>query len=324
MSETKRKIYLKGKNRTDDVVNCVRDGKFYKVTFKNRKTYTYNHRDVKIVEPSKEELLIDSRLNYFKNIADKIGLKYKTDSGLKYNILLKNYGMIDKVDSKSILYNFLKGELPTNYKEQDNCIGAFFKIIKPIKKEEKEFTIFPFGFNISQKQAVDKALDNSLSVIEGPPGTGKTQTILNIIANTVIRGESIAVVSSNNSATKNIIEKLKKYEVDFISAYLGNTDNKEEFIKSQIPVPQMIGWTINNTKIKEIQASLKQRYKHLQEKLIQQNKLSQLKQELSAYELEYTHHLKYIEQFNLKEIPKVITGIKSPNKALEGIFLLKL
>ena len=324
MSETKRKIYLKGKNRTDDVVNCVRDGKFYKVTFKNRKTYTYNHRDVKIVEPSKEELLIDSRLNYFKNIADKIGLKYKTDSGLKYNILLKNYGMIDKVDSKSILYNFLKGELPTNYKEQDNCIGAFFKIIKPIKKEEKEFTIFPFGFNISQKQAVDKALDNSLSVIEGPPGTGKTQTILNIIANTVIRGESIAVVSSNNSATKNIIEKLKKYEVDFISAYLGNTDNKEEFIKSQIPVPQMIGWTINNTKIKEIQASLKQRYKHLQEKLIQQNKLSQLKQELSAYELEYTHHLKYIEQFNLKEIPKVITGIKSPNKALEGIFFIEI
>lgn len=79
---------------------------------------------------------------------------------------------------------------------------CIFKIIKPIKNEEKEFTIFPFGFNISQKQAVDKALENNLSIIEGPPGTGKTQTILNIIANAVIRGESVAVVSSNNSATK--------------------------------------------------------------------------------------------------------------------------
>ena len=154
-----------------------------------------------------------------------------------------------------------------------------------------------FGFNISQKQAVDKALENNLSIIEGPPGTGKTQTILNIIANAVIRGESVAVVSSNNSATKNIIDKLTKYEVDFISAYLGNTENKEEFIKSQTSIPQMRCWRIKNTEIKEIEKSLKQRYKHLQEKLEQQNKLSKLKQELSAYKLEYSHHLKYIEQF---------------------------
>ncbi|DAA84550.1 TPA: hypothetical protein CPT90_06245 [Candidatus Gastranaerophilales bacterium HUM_3] len=113
----------------------------------------------------------------------------------------------------------------------------------------------------------------------------------------VIRGESVAVVSSNNSATKNIIDKLTKYEVDFISAYLGNTENKEEFIKSQTSIPQMRCWRIKNTEIKEIEKSLKQRYKHLQEKLEQQNKLSKLKQELSAYKLEYSHHLKYIEQF---------------------------
>ena len=107
----------------------------------------------------------------------------------------------------------------------------------------------------------------------------------------VIRGESVAVVSSNNSATKNIIDKLTKYEVDFISAYLGNTENKEEFIKSQTSIPQMRCWRIKNTEIKEIEKSLKQRYKHLQEKLEQQNKLSKLKQELSAYKLEYSHHL---------------------------------
>ena len=127
--------------------------------------------------------------------------------------------MIEKVIPETILYSFLKGELPVKEKKQDSFIGSFFKIIKPIQNEEKDFAIFPFGFNISQKQAVDNALCNNLSVIEGPPGTGKTQTILNIIANAVIRGESIAVVSSNNSATKNIIDKLKKYEVDYISAY---------------------------------------------------------------------------------------------------------
>lgn len=198
------------------------------------------------------------------------------------------------------------------------------RIIKPIKNKEKEFTIFPFGFNLSQKQAVDYALDNELSIIEGPPGTGKTQTILNIIANAVIRGESVAVVSSNNSATKNIIDKLKKYKVDFISAYLGNSENKEEFIKSQTVIPKMINWSLNNSRIRDIQKSLKQRYKHLQEKLNQQNELSRIKQELSAYELEYFHHLKYLEQFNIKEVPQDIINIKSANKALEISFYIEI
>ena len=324
MGNIRKEIFLKGKKRTDDIVSCVRKGRFYKITFKSHKTYTYNYYDVKIVEPSKEELFIDNRLNYFRSIAEKVGLEHTTDKGLKFNILLKNYGMIEKVVPESILYNFLNGGLPVKENKHDSCIGAFFKIIKPIKNEEKEFTIFPFGFNISQKQAVDKALENNLSIIEGPPGTGKTQTILNIIANAVIRGESVAVVSSNNSATKNIIDKLTKYEVDFISAYLGNTENKEEFIKSQTSIPQMRCWRIKNTEIKEIEKSLKQRYKHLQEKLEQQNKLSKLKQELSAYKLEYSHHLKYIEQFYIEEIPEDITNIKSVDKALEMSFLVEI
>lgn len=324
MGNIRKEIFLKGEKRTDDIVSCVRSGKFYKVTFKSHKIYTYNYYDVKIVEPSKEELFIDNRLDYFRTIADKIGLDHTTDKGLTFNILLKNYGMIEKVISETILYSFLKGELTVKGKKQDSCIGSFFKIIKPIKNEDKEFTIFPFGFNISQKQAVDNALDNNLSVIEGPPGTGKTQTILNIIANAVIRGESVAVVSNNNSATKNIIDKLKKYNVDFISAYLGNTENKEEFIKSQTSVPQMLDWKLEDTQIRDIQESLKQRYKHLQEKLEQQNELSKIKQDLSAYEIEYSHHLKYIEQFNIKEIPQDINNIKSANKALEMSFFIEI
>ena len=326
MDNIGKKIFLKGKNRTDDIIKCVRSGKFYKITFKNNKTYTYtyNYHDVKITEPDKEELFIDYRLNYFKSIASKIGLEYTTEKGLKFNILLKNYGIIEKVIPKTILHSFLKGELPPEENKDDNKHSVFFKIIKLFKNKEKEFPIFPFGFNISQKQAVDNALNNNLSTIEGPPGTGKTQTILNIIANLVTRGQSVAVVSSNNSATKNIIDKLKKYEVDFICAYLGNTENKEEFIKSQSLIPQMEDWEIKNDEIKQIQKSLKQRYRALQEKLIQQSELSKLKQELSAYETEYSHHLKYIEQFNIKKIPKEISKIKSSQKALELSFFAEI
>ena len=56
-------------------------------------------------------------------------------------------------------------------------------------KLDSSAPVFPFGCNESQYQAVVNALSNRISIIEGPPGTGKTQTILNIIANLCFRGK---------------------------------------------------------------------------------------------------------------------------------------
>src|SRR5699024_11648960 len=73
-------------------------------------------------------------------------------------------------------------------------------------KEESHEVIYPFGFNASQKTATIKAMTEQISVIEGPPGTGKTQTILNIIANALLNQKTVAIVSNNNAATKNVME----------------------------------------------------------------------------------------------------------------------
>lgn len=73
-------------------------------------------------------------------------------------------------------------------------------------------------------KAVKTALTNQISVIQGPPGTGKTQTILNIIANLLKDKKSVLVVSNNNSATENVLEKLSKNGLDFLVASLGKKD----------------------------------------------------------------------------------------------------
>jgi len=119
---------------------------------------------------------------YLKAIADAVGLK--SDEGK--NILSDSYDRISFIPEYAILSNYLNETQPAD------CFPS-----SPIE-------IFPFGFNLSQKEAVNNAFANPLSIIEGPPGTGKTQTILNIIANAIMRGQSVAVVSSNNSATKNV------------------------------------------------------------------------------------------------------------------------
>lgn len=73
-------------------------------------------------------------------------------------------------------------------------------------------------------------MTHQISVVQGPPDTGKTQTILNIIANIVSSGKTVLIVSNNNSATANVQEKLNKYGFDFIVVPLGRRENWESFI----------------------------------------------------------------------------------------------
>ena len=50
----------------------------------------------------------------------------------------------------------------------------------------------------------------------------------------VVRGKTVQVVSNNNSAIVNVLEKLSKYDMGFIVALLGSTANKEKFIETQV------------------------------------------------------------------------------------------
>ncbi|MDR2018917.1 MAG: AAA family ATPase [Syntrophobacterales bacterium] len=208
------RIYLKGKDRTEDVLDYERIDDKYKVRFTDNKTYKYNESNVLIIESVLNDPKSRECFDYLNSIADARGIKIKVDEEEVINILSHNYSKIDFVMPDSIFGAFLCGKLPETNPHNPMAITDI---------------VYPFGFNASQKDAVDRALANKLSIIEGPPGTGKTQTILNIIANAVMQGESVAVVSSNNSATKNILGKLQKYNVDFIAAYLGNKDNNKEF-----------------------------------------------------------------------------------------------
>lgn len=80
-------------------------------------------------------------------------------------------------------------------------------------EEEKLTSLFPqseYPLNARQVEAVHKALHYPVSIIKGPPGTGKTETILRIVALALERGETVAVTSTNAAAVKNVEEKVEE------------------------------------------------------------------------------------------------------------------
>lgn len=144
--------------------------------------------------------------------------------------------------------------------------------------------IYPFGVNESQLAAVEQALTSQISLIEGPPGTGKTQTILNIIANVLVRGKTVAVLSNNNAAVENVYEKLAKSGLDYLVARLGSNEHREAFFASMPAVPP--GMPDTASTIEHIQTILDQLKDHLQA----HNKAAQLQAEIDELAIE-RHHL---------------------------------
>ena len=88
-------------------------------------------------------------------------------------------------------------------KESENLLFYYFTKQSPKEpidfKDTKKERLLIEQANSSQKTAIENALSKRMSIIEGPPGTGKTTTILNILANLIYQNKKVVVVSKNKS-----------------------------------------------------------------------------------------------------------------------------
>lgn len=256
---------------------------YYKIFFNDNSTKVTS---VKSLQYNSSENNNNNIFDYFKEIANIVSIKTEDGEAL----LNRAYQQILFVEKWTALYSYLNPS------------------IKPKDKEFNSILIFPFGINQSQYQAVKNAMENQISVIEGPPGTGKTQTILNIIANLIYNGKSVAVVSNNNSATANVFEKLKQFDFDYICATLGRKENKENFIQNQNGLYPNFEYNENYKKEANPNKN-KELIEQLEEFFNLQNNIAINKNILSELKIEIEH---FIKQENISNLPK-IRNIKSLN-----------
>lgn len=62
--------------------------------------------------------------------------------------------------------------------------------------------------NDEQEKAVRSALSADITLIAGPPGTGKTQVVANLIMNAAIAGQSVLFTSKNNNAVDVVVKRV--------------------------------------------------------------------------------------------------------------------
>ncbi|MEI2730410.1 MAG: AAA domain-containing protein [Dermatophilaceae bacterium] len=172
------------------------------------KEYTFPRNVVRLLHPATDPLYGEA-FAYWSAVVQRL----PPDDNGSQDPTHRTFRRLTHVNEESALAAFLRGT--------PRC----FPVDRPL--------IFPFSTNLSQQAALAAALQHQLSVVEGPPGTGKTQTILNLVANLVARGRSVGVVSTNNAAVDNVSTKLDELGLGFLYARLGNRARQEAFLASQ-------------------------------------------------------------------------------------------
>lgn len=152
----------------------------------------------------KEQNSLDEIINIFKE---------RIDESLTFDNKI-SFGLSSKNPALSQIYSELRKV--NSFSVTENSLLSNFLFNKPIDNKLNNFTendlIQISNLDDSQKNAVLTAFNNKVTVITGPPGSGKTQVISNILANAVLQDKKVLVASKNNQAVDNVKSRFDKEE----------------------------------------------------------------------------------------------------------------
>lgn len=131
-------------------------------------------------------------------------------------ISLKTYSILGQFAQNG---NFLFREYEELKSSQDsNSLEDLFERhfskgeVQATPREEQLFPIFPL--DASQENALLKVRQGRSLVVEGPPGTGKSQLIANLVSDFIARGKKVLVVSQKRAALDVVFERMSKAGFD--------------------------------------------------------------------------------------------------------------
>ncbi|WP_297421882.1 AAA domain-containing protein [Clostridium sp.] len=291
-----------GQIKFENIKNCKFKDKEIQKDFYSQINKQYNRTDIKSV--------IENFEQYYLEILVLLQQREK-ECTVEY----------DYYNRKKDIYQMIFTNLHT---QKDNLLFSYFTGEKIIYKElnESKFPNDPIILlqqsNLSQKKSIEAALNNEISIIEGPPGTGKTTTILSIIANLVYENKKVVVVSKNNSAIDNVVEELEKMPIPDFFIRFGKKEVMNELgviLEDKISTYEQ---QLKDIPLATIEAEMERinilcnQLTYMEEQL---NELILLKNQLSEFKNQYKHLIKRREAYNFTEYEHLARKINRKNSS---------
>jgi superfamily I DNA and/or RNA helicase len=103
--------------------------------------------------------------------------------------------------------------------ETTRMVNVLFHGLPPCQAPPRAMPAVPAErrLNESQEAAIEMGLrSQDVAVIHGPPGTGKTTTVLELIRRAVQNGEKVLACAPSNIAVDNMVERLAALKVNVV------------------------------------------------------------------------------------------------------------
>ncbi len=155
-------------------------------------------------------------------------------------LALKTYAVIGQFAQKGSFLFREYGELSTELGgiSLEELFLKFFANGEklPIPREEQLFPVF--SLDASQESVLLNVRQGKSLVVEGPPGTGKSQLIANLVSDYIARGKKVLVVSQKRAALDVVFDRMERAGFgDFLALvhdYKGDQRLLFEKLKTQV------------------------------------------------------------------------------------------
>lgn len=125
-------------------------------------------------------------------------------------------------------------DLIGEYEEEKDKIGLEGNEKETASAIKESELFFPLPWNDEQKRIAEKIEINYGVVVKGPPGTGKSHTIANLIARFLAQGKSVLVTSQTSKALEVLRDKLPENIRSLAVSQLHQTAKRDDVLQQSI------------------------------------------------------------------------------------------
>ena len=135
---------------------------------------------------------------------------------------------LHKLKENKIVSSLISGKLEWDVEEDMMDATVLEKELSPAD------IVLPINADSSQLEAIYEGVNNRTFILHGPPGTGKSQTITNIIANALYKGKRVLFVAEKMAALSVVQNRLAAIGLDPFCLELHSNKAKKTAILSQL------------------------------------------------------------------------------------------
>jgi RecA/RadA recombinase len=121
--------------------------------------------------------------------------------------------------------------------------------------------------SIAHDEAITSAVSHPITVVTGPPGTGKSQLVVNAVAEAVTAGRSVLFASKNNKAVDVVFERLAAVSAHAVPLRAGNRDYRPTLAatihraldRDPPPTSDVQAWPLLRDELEQVYADVRHR-----------------------------------------------------------------